>query len=180
MHSIHRCLSFAAIVAVAGACSDPVSGPVRRPRQDVVSSAPVAGRVVFLPPLGAGHMPTGASDVSRAVAVEICVRADTACIGDPIARIDTGGMGDSRLRVIGAAGVADAGRAFYEAVWRVPRAPGDTAVRVRASVLVDGAIGGQVDVRVIPSGEASPRWTVENRPLVDTSKAATSDTAVRD
>ena len=155
MHSIHRCLSFAAIVAVAGACSDPVSGPVRRPRQDVVSSAPVAGRVVFLPPLGVGIMPTGASDVSRPVAVEICVRADTVCVGDPIARIDTGGTGDSRLRVIGAAGVADAGRAFYEAVWRVPRAPGDTAVRVRASVLVDGAIGGQVDVRVIPSGEAS-------------------------
>src|SRR5689334_3427154 len=104
MHSIHRCLSFAAIVAVAGACSDPVSGPVRRPQQNVASSAPVAGRVVFLPPLGAGNMPTGESDVSRAVALEICVRADTACVGDPIARIDTGGMGDSRLRVIGAAG----------------------------------------------------------------------------
>ena len=154
MHSIHRCLSFVAIIAVAGACSDPVSGPGRRPRQDVTSSAPVAGRVVFLPPLGTGHMPTGASDVSRPVAVEICVRADTVCVGDPVARIDTGGMGDSRLRVVGAADVAGAGRGFYEAVWRVPRALGDTGVSVRASVVVDGAIAGHVDVRATTSGEA--------------------------
>ena len=152
MHSIHRCLSVAAIVAVAGACSDPVAGPGRTPRQDFTSSAPVTGRVIFLPPLGTGTMPTGASDVSRQVAVAICVRADTVCVGDPIARIDTGGSG--ALHVVGAARAADAGRGFYEAVWRVPRALGDTGVSLRASVVVDGVSSGHVDVRVRGSRDA--------------------------
>lgn len=152
MHSIHRCLSFVAIVAVAGACSDPVAGPGRTPRQDFTSSAPVTGRVIFLPPLGTGTMPTGASDVSRQVAVAICVRADTVCVGDPIARIDTGGSGG--LHVVGAARTPDAGRGFYEAVWRVPRALGDTGVRLRASVVVDGVSSGHVDVRVRGSRDA--------------------------
>jgi hypothetical protein len=150
MHSIHRGLSIVAIVAVAGGCSDPVAGPARRPRQDVTPSAPVAGRVIFLPPLGAGAIPSGASDVSRQVAVEICVRADTACAGSAIARIDTGGGDGSRLRVVGS---TDIGRAFYEAVWPVPRALGDTGVNLRVGVVVDGAQGGHVDVRVRGSTE---------------------------
>lgn len=148
MHSFHRCLSFVAIVAVAGACSDPVAGPPRGPRQDFTQSAPIAGRVVFLPPLGSGAMPSRASDVSRQVAVEICVRADSVCVGNVIARLDTAGSDGSRLRVLGTADVADGGRAFYEAVWRVPRALGDTGVSLRVGVLVDGANGGYLDVHV--------------------------------
>src|SRR5690348_15587682 len=150
MHSLHRGLSIVAIVAIAGACSDPVAGPARRPRQDFTPSAPVAGRVIFLPPLGAGAIPSGASDVSRHVAVEICVRADTACAGSAIARIDTGGGDGSRLRVVGS---TDIGRAFYEAVWPVPSALGDTGVNLRVGVVVDGAQGGHVDVRVRGSSD---------------------------
>jgi len=150
MHSLHRGLSIVAIVAIAGACSDPVAGPARRPRQDFTQSAPVAGRVIFLPPLGAGAIPSGASDVSRHVAVEICVRADTACAGSAIARIDTGGGDGSRLRVVGS---TDIGRAFYEAVWPVPSALGDTGVNLRVGVVVDGAQGGHVDVRVRGSSD---------------------------
>lgn len=161
MHSFHRCLPFVAIVAVVGACSDPVAGPPRGPQRDFTSSAPIAGRVTFLPPLGSGSLPVGASDVSRQVAVEICVRADSVCVGDVIARLDTAGSDGSRLRVLG----ADSGRAFYEAVWRIPSTLGDTGVNLRVGVVVDGTNGGRVDVHVRGSGEwprpSSPNEEVE-------------------
>lgn len=155
MHSFHRWLSFVGIIAIAGACSDPVAGPSPRPRQDFTPSAPVAGRVIFLPPLGSGLVPTGASDVSRQVAVEICALADTVCVGSAIVRLDTSGRDGSNLRVVGDAHLADAGRAFYEAVWRVPRALGDTGGRLRVGVIVDGVNRGHVDVRVRGSRDGS-------------------------
>ena len=144
MHTIHRCLSIVAIIAVAGACSDPIAGPSRKPRSDVTSPPPAAGRVVFLPPLGSGAMPSGASDVSRQVVLEVCVRADTACVGAAIARIDTAGG----LRVVGDARVAEAGRASYETEWRVPRAMGDSGAALRLRVIVDGSELGHLDLRV--------------------------------
>ncbi|HKT10089.1 MAG TPA: hypothetical protein VJR24_19460, partial [Gemmatimonadaceae bacterium] len=154
MHSFHRYLSLVPLAALAGACSDPVAGPPRAPRQDFTQSAPVAGRVIFLPPLGTGSMPSGASDVSHRVAVEICVRADTVCVGDAIARLDTGASGGSRLRLVGGAPMGDAGRAFYEAVWAVPRVLADTGANLRIGVLVDGVNSGHLDVRVRGSQDA--------------------------
>ncbi|HXE60280.1 MAG TPA: hypothetical protein VN607_06215 [Gemmatimonadaceae bacterium] len=181
MQHLHRWLVGAAIVAVAGGCSDPVDGPAARPRSDVTSSSsPSVGRVVFLPPLGDGDAPSGASDVSRRVSVEICAAADSVCAGELIARIDTG-TGSSRLRVVGGEHAERTGRGYYEATWRVPRLAGDTGVTVRIHVIVDGADRGHADVRVRgaldrrdagvpngstvgPGGEVAIRFWVEKPP----------------
>ena len=160
MHTIHRCLSIVAIIAVAGACSDPIAGPSRKPRSDITSPAPAAEQVVFLPPLGTGGMPSGASDVSRQVVLEVCVRADTACVGAAIARIDTA----AGLRVVGDAQVAEAGRATYEAVWRVPRAMGESGASLRLRVIVDGSELGHLDLRVRGTRDGSDSvWSPNGR-----------------
>ena len=160
MHTIHRCLSIVAIIAVAGACSDPIAGPSRKPRSDITSPGPAAEQVVFLPPLGTGGMPSGASDVSRQVVLEVCVRADTACVGAAIARIDTAGG----LRVVGDARVAEAGRATYETVWRVPRAMGESGASLRLRVIVDGSELGHLDLRVRGTRDGSDSvWSPNGR-----------------
>jgi len=165
MHSNHRWLSALAIVAVVGACSDPVAGPGRTPLTNVVSSAPVAGHVVFLPPIGNGRMPNGASDVSRHVTVDVCVMADTACAGPPIARLDSAA---GRLRVVGGEHAARAGRAFYESVWRIPRGLADTVpMRVRLRVAVDGAWSGYADVWVRAGRAAHQRGALPNAVVFD-------------
>ncbi len=148
MQHVHWCLAAVAIVAIAGACADPIAGPATQSRSDIApSSSPAPGRVVFLAPLGEGDPPTGASDVSRHVSVAICTLGNSACAGGAIARFDSGD-GSSRLRVVGGDHASRTGRAYYEATWRVPRLPGDTGADVRIQVLVDGVEGGHADVHV--------------------------------
>lgn len=157
MQHVYRCLAVVAIVAVAGACADPIAGPATHPRSDLApSSSPAPGRIVFLAPLGDGGAPSGASDVSRHVAVAICALADTACAAGAIARFDTG-AGSSRLRVAGGDHASRAGRAYYEATWRVPRVAGDTGADVRVHVLVDGVDRGHADAHVRGAAERRRR-----------------------
>lgn len=148
MQHVHRCLAVVAIIAVAGACADPIAGPAKPVRSDFApSSSPAPRRVVFLAPLGNGVVPSGASDVSRQVVVAICALADSACSGSVIARFDTGGA-SSRLRVVGSDRASRDGRAYYEATWRVPRLAADSGADVRIHVLVDGVDRGHADARV--------------------------------
>lgn len=152
MQHVHRCLAVVAIVAVAGACADPIAGPATRPRSDLVPSSPPApGRVVFLAPLGDGDAPNGASDLSRHVAVAICALADSACT-DVLARFDTGAE-SSPLRVAGGDQASRSGRGYYEATWRVPRLAGDTGADVRIHVLVEGVERGHADAHVLGTAE---------------------------
>ncbi|HEY7877879.1 MAG TPA: hypothetical protein VIC55_06625, partial [Gemmatimonadaceae bacterium] len=144
MHRSLRCLPIIAILACLASCGDDATAPRSSSRTALGAVSPNPSpprKVIFLPPLDAGPLPRGTSDVSRRVEVEICVRSDTICTGNPIARFLTTASGPQRLLILGGPRAVDEGFATYAANWVVPRVTpaGGGARRYRITVLVDGS-----------------------------------------